>query len=132
MQRTFHRRISMASLLTVVILALLALALFWRSSTYGALLGMVVIVVDVVVIERLLHTTYTFTDSDVLVICYGRFARERTVQVVEIIRTQRIRRQMLFIDYVLIEYGADHYVSVQPDNADAFISEINRRQANIS
>lgn len=56
-QRTFHHRLTLGSLCGLVLFSLLVIYLFWIKQ---ALLGLFVVIVIVGMIERILHTTYTF------------------------------------------------------------------------
>ena len=38
---------------------------------------------------------------------------------------------LLVASHILIEYGAGHIISVQPDNEKAFLAELRRRLDNI-
>ena len=92
---------------------------------------MFVAVIVVLMIERMIHTTYTFTASDrgeVLRINRGRFSKPMTIAVDEIIRCTRMKTAFGLSYYLLIEYGARRIMSVTPDNSEAFIAELKKRQ----
>ncbi len=131
MDRLFHQRFTLAAKCTITILTLLTGYLLWMRSTVNALLGLVVVVVLVIIIERVIHTVYTFTSDGNLIISHGRFVKKMTIPVNEIIKATRMTTPMRFSHYILLEYGAGHFVSVQPENDDAFINELDRRQKNI-
>ena len=131
MDRLFHQRFTLASKCGITILTLLAGYLLWMRSAANALLGFVVVIILVVIIERVIHTVYIFTSAGNLVIDHGRFARKITIPVNEIIKSTVVNTPMGLSHYILLEYGAEHFVSVQPENYEAFIEELRRRQAKI-
>ncbi len=100
-------------------------------SAANTLLGFVVVIILVVIIERVIHTVYIFTSAGNLVINHGRFTRKKTIPVNEIIKVTVVNTPMGFSHYILLEYGAEHFVSVQPENYEAFIEELKMRQAKI-
>jgi membrane protein YdbS with pleckstrin-like domain len=131
MDRLFHQRFTLAAKCTITVLTLLAGYLLWVRSAANALMGLVVVVVLVVIIERVIHTVYMFTSDGNLIISHGRFAKKLTIPVNEIIKVTRMTTPMKFSHYILLEYGSEHFVSVQPENDDAFIAELEKRQKNI-
>ena len=131
MDRLFHQRFTLASKCGITILTLLAGYLLWMRSAANALLGFVVVIILVVIIERVIHTVYIFTSAGNLVIDHGRFARKITIPVNEIIKSTVVNTPMRLSHYILLEYGAEHFVLVQPENYEAFVEELRRRQAKI-
>ena len=127
MKRTFEHRVAWPSLVCIILLAVLALLLFWQRTGMMALLALLVVCLDVAVIERVVHTSYTI-EGDMLSIYRGRFSRVLHIPVVEILQMQRRPVLLGLSSYVLVEYGSHHYVSVQPSNEEAFISEIKKLQ----
>ena len=131
--RTFHKRFTVPAKCGVVVFALLAGYFFWMKV---AIVGILVAIVIVGMMERILNTTYTFRrvkpidrdeEMDFIVIDEGRFSRKRTVPVCDIISATPMK-VCLGIDHaVVIEYGAHHLVSLQPDNEVGFIQEIEKR-----
>ena len=129
MDRTFHQRVSPASACGILAFALLALYMFWTKSVLtGCLLAAVV----VLMIERVVHTTYVFRrndDEEMLYIDNGRFSKTRRIRVNDIVSCRKMSTGFGLSRYVLLQCGHKQLVSVQPDNADAFIEEIRKRQA---
>ena len=129
MDRTFHQRLSPASVCGILAFALLALYMFWtKSAQAGCLLAAVV----VLMIERVVHTTYVFRrndDEEMLYIDNGRFSKTRRIRVNDIVSCRKMSTGFGLSRYVLLQCGHKQLVSVQPDNADAFIEEIRKRQA---
>lgn len=130
MDRTFHQRVSPASACGILAFALLALYMFW---TKNALVGCLLAAVVVLMIERVVHTTYVFRrndgDEEMLYIDNGRFSKTRQIRVNDIVSCRKMSTGFGLSQYVLLQCGHKRLVSVQPDNADAFIDEIRKRQA---
>ena len=130
MDRTFHQRVSPASACGILAFALLALYMFW---TKNALVGCLLAAVVVLMIERVVHTTYVFRRNDgeeeMLYIDNGRFSKTRRIRVNDIVSCRKMSTGFGLSQYVLLQCGHKRLVSVQPDNADAFIDEIRKRQA---
>ena len=84
-------------------------------------------------IERVVHTTYMFRrndgDEEMLYIDNGRFSKTRQIRVNDIVSCRKMSTGFGLSRYVLLQCGHKRLVSVQPDNADAFIDEIRKRQA---
>ncbi len=70
MNRTFHARITWNQVAVMVVAAVLAIWAFWIKQ---ALLAIVFLLMLIILIERAIHTTYTLTTDDKLIIYNGRF-----------------------------------------------------------
>lgn len=129
MDRTFHQRFSPASACGILAFALLALYLFWVKN---ALAGCCLAAVVLVMIERIIHTTYVFShngNEEMLVINKGRFSKTKHIRINDIVKCHKMSTGFGLSQYILLQCGHKTLVSVQPDNADAFIAEIKKRQA---
>lgn len=80
-------------------------------------------------IERLIHTTYTFTTDNLFIHNQGRFSRERQVRVSDIWRVERHTHLFGLMRYLLVTYGPQRHLVVQPDQEEAFLNELAKRQA---
>ena len=65
---------------------------------------------------------------EVLRIDRGRFSRPTVIAVNEIVRCTLMKTAFGLSHYLLIEYGERRMVSVTPDNSEAFIAELKKRQ----
>lgn len=131
--RTFHKRFTISAKVGIGVFTALAAYFFW---TKTAIIGILLAIVVVGMIERILHTTYTFRrvkpidrdeEMEFIVVSEGRFSARRTVPLCDLVRTERIHTFFGLDRCLLIEYGAGHMVSLQPDNMEAFEQEIKRR-----
>ena len=134
--RTFHKRFTISSKVGISVFTALAAYFFW---TKTAIIGILLAIVIVGMIERILHTTYTFRrvkpidrdeEMDFLIVNEGRFSRNKTVPVCDIVRMEQVKTAMGMDHCVVIEYGIKRLICVQPDNEEAFIKEIKKRQEN--
>lgn len=128
MVRTFHHQTSPLSLLPPVLSAAAALWLLWTPRGGRIVLGLAMVAVFTLTLERILHTAYIFTDDDKLVIDHGKFHKQQVIHICEIVRTERFAPRLLQPEYILICYGAGHKVAVRPVNSGAFLAEIKKRQ----
>ena len=132
--RTFHKRITLVAKCGIVFFAILAGYFFWIKT---AIVAVFLAIVIVGMIERVLHTTYTFQrikpidrddEMEYLIINEGRFSSKKNVPICDIVKVERAKT-LLGLDHCLvIEYGMHHLVVVQPDNEEAFKKEIEKRQ----
>ena len=132
MSRTFQHRVTPSAVASILMLAFLTLYFFWHRGGFHVIIAAILLVITTLVIERIIHTSYTLTDDGVLEIYQGRFSSMRRLPLSDIVSVE-VKKPLLGIsNYVLIMYGANHFVSVQPDNEEAFIREIKKRQDDIS
>ena len=127
MKRTFQHRVTVPAVSLVLLLAVVALSFFWQRISSAAVVATLVLCVDVFIVERLIHTTYVFTDDDCLVVSHGRFSRTVTVPLSDVTRTEMKHSCFGLVRYVLVEYGARRMVSVMTENDEAFMKEMNKR-----
>lgn len=117
MTRTFHHRFTLGARCGVILCTLLALYLFW---TQSALMGILVVLVDVLIIERVLHSEYVIDDRR-LIIRRGRFARTVTIPLDAIHSCRPVPSLFGLVRYLLIEYGAARVQAVEPAEEASFI-----------
>lgn len=131
MNRSFHYRASWLNYTCIIVVAVAAMYSLWHRSVVNAIVGFLLMGVVVLMIERIIHTVYVLTADGRLIINCGRFSREMSVPVNEIIRMSVIRPKLLGVRYILIEYGAGHETTVQPVNEEAFMREVRDRQERV-
>lgn len=129
MNRIFHARITWYQYVALVLFTVNGgVALWCKFAIVGALLLLLV----VVLIEQIIHTTYTLTPDGMLEIYQGRFVRRRVVPLREITSVE-VCRSMRFgafsvTRYVLIGYGKGLFVSVMPVKEREFVELIEKRR----
>ena len=99
---------------------------FWYPSGNNALVGIMIVILVVVVVEREIHTSYVLTDSTLRIV-RGRFSPPVEVPLGDVVKVEKICGRLLLATYVLVEYGAGRRVSVRPENADDFVRVLNER-----
>ena len=128
MNRVFHARITWYHLLFLVLVSVCTVYLVWHKQALGALLFSLVLLV---LIECVIHTTYTVTAEGLLVIAKGRFYKKRTIPIGEILSIERKRSMTVFncsvTHFVLIRWGYDKYVALIPVKEQEFIQLIRER-----
>ena len=72
MNRIFHARIAAGQYLFVALAGVIAVYGLWEKQILIAVLFMLLLVVS---IEKLIHTTYTVTADNKLLLFFGRFSR---------------------------------------------------------
>lgn len=131
MDRIFHRSLTIPTICGIVLFSLLAFYMFWIKA---ALLGMLLMFVVVGMVERVLNTNYKFTENErgeVLLISNGRFSRTKELLLNEIVECRRVKVSFGLSQYLLLEYGMNKIVGVQPDNMEEFLKELKKRQERI-
>lgn len=128
MNRVFHARITWYHLLFLILVSVCTVYLVWHKQALGALLFSLVLLV---LIECVIHTTYTVTAEGLLVIAKGRFYKKRTIPIGEILSIERKRSMTVFncsvTHFVLIRWGYDKYVALIPVKEKEFIQLIRER-----
>lgn len=128
MERTFHEKGSWAGFALVVILSGFVIHLFWYRSSINALMALILSGFLIIVIDKMINSTYTFTDDFKLIIRNGKFSKETVIMINEITDASIVEVKVFKRKYVLINYGADHELGIRPDGEERFIRELKKRQ----
>ncbi|NPD92150.1 hypothetical protein [Xylanibacter muris] len=126
MDRTFHHRLTVSSVLLAVMLSFLALSFFWHPSGNNALVGVMIVILVIVVVEREIHTKYVLT-AGCLRIIRGRFSPTVEVPLGDIVKVERVNGRLLLVTYVLIVCGDGRRVSVKPYNPCDFVNVLTEK-----
>ena len=129
MNRIFHARISFYMYLLIALVAAVAFYLLWNRMPIG---GALMLLLLIVVIERVIHTTYTITTDGRLVVSYGRFQKPVEMPVNSIQRVEKLRSLRLghhcLVEYLLICYDEHKHVAVMPVKEDEFLETLHKRR----
>lgn len=125
MARTFHHRFTLGSKCGIILFALIALYLFWVKAV---IVGFLLVVLNVMVIERVLHSEYII-DDDTLTVYRGRFAKSRVIPLADIKSCRPVNTGLGLAHFLLLEYGQHKYVSLEPDQEASFIKCLRSRMA---
>ena len=129
MNRIFHHKITPVAKCAVASFTLFSLWCFWHLQAFS---GFVTAVLVVLMVERVLHTTYTFmqddTGNEVLCIERGRLSRRRIIRIADIVQITPLQTAFGASQYLLVKYGPNRLISLQPDDTKAFLAELKTRQ----
>lgn len=121
MDKTFHTRIGWYNYLYLAILGIAIFCFLWYKLAIIAVLLMIFLIV---LIERIIHTTYTVTTDGKLVLKFGRFIKSRTIRISTIRKIKKIKTMKIsnfyVISYVLVECDQG-YVAVTPIKEKEFV-----------
>ena len=94
-----------------------------------------VLLIMVVVIERIINTTYTITTEDTLVIHEGRFSKDVVISIGDIDRIDRINRYRIagrpLLSYLVVVLSDGKEYGIMPKNEENFIKCITRKRENV-
>ena len=125
--RTFHQRFSLASKIAVLLATSLAFYLFWNKMF---IFGVIVAFAVVVMVERVSHSSYSFVEKEGeqwLVVNHGRFSKTKTIRIAEVLKLTPMKTSFGMSHYLLMLYGNNHLVSLQPADEQSFCKELQRR-----
>ena len=129
MNRIFHARIAAGQYFFLLISTAITIHEMWMKH---AVLTIVFMLLLIIAIERLIHTTYTLTADDKLVLYFGRFTRSKEIPLREVISVERASSMKIgrfaVMRYVLVKYGTQGKCAVLlPVKEDLFIKLMNER-----
>lgn len=133
MNRIFHARIAIGQYLFILLAAVLAVYGLWEKHILPAVLFMLLLIVS---IERLIHTTYTVTPDGRLLLYFGRFSRSKEIGLKDITAVERASSMQVgrwaVMRYVLVRYGEDKCVALLPVKEEEFIRLLRERMDSLS
>ena len=137
MNRQFQSKISLGNYVLLAALLSVAIYFIWQTETVlvRSISGIVLaidLLMMVVIIERMIHTTYTLTADKRLVIHKGRFCQDIVISLDEIdkldrINRMRIGRKALQTYLVVVTKDKKEYY-ITPNNEEDFIKCIIQRK----
>lgn len=129
MNRIFHARIAWYQYFLLIMLAINAFAALWGKHIILAVLMMFLLIV---VIEQVIHTTYTITPEGELIIYSGRFIRKKTIPLKEITGVRKVHSMKFgsfsVTNYILIEYGKGKFASTLPVKEQEFMELLEKKK----
>ena len=128
MNRIFHARIAAGQYLFVILAGTIAVYGLWEKNILVAVLFMLLLVVS---IEKLIHTTYTVTTDNKLSLFFGRFSRGKEIPLKDITSVERASSMRIgrfaVMRYVLVRYGEGKCVALLPVKEEEFIRLLEQR-----
>lgn len=126
MNRIFHARIAWYQYLILIVLGVNCFGALWSKFIIVALLLALMLIV---VIEMVIHTTYTVTTNHTLELYYGRFLPKKTIPICDITSVKKCSSMKFgrfsVTHYILIEYGKGKFASVVPVKEQEFVELMN-------
>lgn len=129
MDRIFHARTTGKQILLLIILGLGSFLFLWYKLIIPALITVIALVI---LIEQIIHTTYTITTDKKLVVSHGRFCKKHTVMLDDIHVIQQ--KSILHTDFysigrfLCIEYGNNQSLSIAPSDEKSFMEVLTKRK----
>jgi len=121
MDRIFHARVTFVNYVALFLIGGMTLWALWDKHV---LIALALVLLLIVCIEKLIHTTYTLTD-DKMVLYYGRFIKSKEVPLAEV---KQIRGYKSMLNHgVLIDYSENKFVLLQPVKEEEFVQILMKR-----
>lgn len=128
MNRIFHARIVPGQYVMLALVAFLAVFCLWDKRPLLAAVWMLWLVL---LIERLIHTTYTLTAAGTLQINHGRFSRLRERPLTDIAGVERVSSLRVggraLVRYVLVRYKDGRHDALMPVKENEFVRLLSDR-----
>ena len=128
MDRTFQARVTAGQWLSLILCTFLAGYGLWHKEWPVALLFMILLVL---VIEQLIHSTYTILAEGGLVVRRGRFRKVKHIALADIRLVERVKAPLLgawFVShYVLVHDASGKTLALLPANEAEFLRVMEKR-----
>lgn len=129
MNRIFHARIVVGQFLFLALVSGLAIYMLWDKYVLPAALFMLWLIV---VVEKLIHTTYTVTPDGKLKLYFGRFSRSKEILLKDVTSVERASSMQIgrfaVMRYVLVKYGEGKCAVLLPVKEEEFIRLLEERR----
>lgn len=130
MVRTFQAKAGFHVWLLVALVAVLTFISLWYKN---AIIGFAGLILLSLIVERIIHTTYTLTDDGHLIIHKGHFTRDLMIALKDITTIEGCRSFNIFgchlLEYLLIHYGTSNSTtSVMPVTPDEFLECLEKKR----
>ncbi|MCK9180698.1 MAG: PH domain-containing protein [Bacteroides sp.] len=125
MDRIFHVRTTYTQIAFLLLLGVLSFYFLWIQS---GILAAVVMVFLIIVIERIIKSTYTITKEGKLIIYKGRFSKDIVIPIADIKEIEKCRSVNFgtfhLVEYLLIKYGSNKHITLMPIKEKDFLNEL--------
>lgn len=131
MNRIFHARVPWH---TIVFLILLTFTTVWALWIKLVIPGTVCLLLLIMLVERIIHTTYTVTTDGMLVVSHGRFSKPILIPLAEIKRIEKLRStnfgRFHLSEHIVVYYGkeTEKSLSLQPIKEEEFVETIRKKR----
>ena len=128
MNRIFHVKITTGTYLFLVLFTAIMVFAFWYMQS---IVGLVMAIALIVTIESVIHSTYTLTTEEKLVVYRGRFLKTITIPFADITDVELKQSSgfggMMTSQYVLVHYSDKKLLSLVPVKPTEFINALVNR-----
>ena len=128
MNRIFHARIVWYQYLLLIVLAGNLIGFLWHQYIIPAVF---IAIVLLIIIEQIIHTTYTLSADNILTVSRGRFTPKKVIPLAEIHAIRKCHSMRFgrfsITNYLLIEYGKNKFASVIPTTEREFVEIMQKR-----
>lgn len=128
MNRIFHVQITKGTWLLLALLTAVLLVAFWQVL---GLMALALAIGMVVLIERIIHSTYTLTTDGHLVVYYGRFSKGKDLLLSDIADVQLLQGHgfagLLPSTYVRVQLTDGTGLSLVPLKPEEFVRALVKR-----
>ncbi len=128
MNRIFHARIAAGQYVFLFLESGVTIYALWMKHI---VIGVFFVLLLLVCIENLIHTTYTITPDGKLQLYYGRFSRRREILLKDITSVERTSSMRIgrfaVMRYVLVSYGKGKCEALLPVKEEEFIRLLRER-----
>lgn len=137
MTRTFQAKIPFGNYVLLAALLSVAIYLIWETASLSKQGSGILIAFDllamVLIVERMIHTTYTVTSNNTLVIHTGRLSKDKVIALSDIDRIDRINSwriagKPLQTSLVIVTRNGKE-TFIKPKNEEDFIKCIAKRRS---
>ena len=128
MNRIYHAKVTFCRGMVLVVLTAMTLVTLWWRWPLAALPAMLLLLWW---IERLIHTTYTLTTDQMLLIDEGRFARRSAIHLADVRHLQRSRAVQTAYSNLFggieVTLSDGKRITLFPQREEEFAHEVERR-----
>jgi len=118
------------------VLLTVAIYFLWQTNNdsrpYIGVVFAVIIFIMVVIVEKMINTTYTITAQGEVIVHNGRFSKDIIIEVSHIKKIESIQRLKIFgksfFSYLIIITDEGQHIAVRPNNEEDFVKKITKMQ----
>jgi hypothetical protein len=127
--RIFHARVMIQAYMGFILFGFAIIYFYWYKM---AILTLIFMVLLLLLIERTIKTTYTFTAEGNLEICKGKFYKTKVIPINAIFKTEKAYSWHIGLikisHFLYLQYGVGSSISIWPENEDEFLRILAQRQ----
>ena len=125
MDRIFHVRTPYTQIVFLILLSILSFYFLW---TQSGILAAIVMVLLIIVIERIINSSYIITKEGQLIVSKGRFSKKLIIPITDITEVQKCRSMNFgkfhLEEYLLLNYQPNKHMALMPTREEDFLNEL--------